>query len=153
MTDPIQLLPDEHFMREALKEAKYALAKDEVPIGAVIVSNNKIIARGHNQVELLKDVTAHAEMIAITAAANHFGGKYLTDCTLYVTLEPCMMCATAIGWAQISRLVYGANDEKKGFTLISNKVLHPKCEIKSGVMAEESSMMVKEFFKTKRNKT
>lgn len=146
----ITQLPDEYFMREALKEAKLALAKDEVPIGAVIVSNNKIIARGHNQVEMLKDVTAHAEMIAITAAANHFGSKYLTDCTLFVTLEPCMMCATAIGWAQISRLVYGASDEKKGFTLISKKVLHPKCEIENGLLADEASAMVKEFFKGKR---
>lgn len=150
MNAPTQLLPDEHFMREALKEAKYALAKDEVPIGAVVVSNNKIIARGHNQVEMLKDVTAHAEMIAITAAENHFGSKYLIDCTLYVTLEPCLMCATAIGWAQISRLVYGAPDEKKRFHINQQKVLHPKCEVKSGVIAEESSMMVKEFFRKRR---
>ncbi len=150
MSEPTPLLPDEYFMREALKEARYALSKDEVPIGAVIVSNNRIIARGNNQVEMLKDVTAHAEMLAITAAANHFSSKYLTDCTLFVTLEPCMMCATAIGWAQISRLVYGASDEKKGFTLISKKVLHPKCEVKSGLLADEASELVKEFFRSKR---
>ena len=99
---------------------------------------------------MLKDVTAHAEMLAITAAANHFGSKYLTDCTLFVTLEPCMMCATAIGWAQISRLVYAASDEKKGFTLISKKVLHPKCEVTSGLLADEASELIKEFFRTKR---
>jgi len=144
------ILPDEYYMREALKEAVYALEKDEVPIGAVIVSLGKIIARGHNQVELLKDVTAHAEMIAITSAANHFGSKYLTDCTLYVTLEPCMMCATAIGWAQIPRLVYGAVDEKKGFTLISKKVLHPKCEVVNGLLSDECSQLIKEFFRKKR---
>jgi tRNA(adenine34) deaminase len=144
------LLPDTYFMNEALKEAHKALDKDEVPIGAIIACKSKIVARGYNQVEQLHDVTAHAEMIAITSAENHFLTKYLTDCTLYVTVEPCMMCATAIGWAQIKRLVYAAPDEKKGFTIFTTKVLHPKCEIVQGVMEEECSTLIKQFFARKR---
>jgi tRNA(adenine34) deaminase len=140
-------LSHEHFMREALKEAKYALEADEVPIGAVVVCNNKIIGRGHNQVELLNDVTAHAEMIALTAAANYLGGKYIIDCTLYVTLEPCSMCASALGWSQVSKIVYGASDPKKGYTGISSKLIHPKTNVVSGIMEAECSSLLKDFFK------
>jgi tRNA(adenine34) deaminase len=140
-------LSQEHFMREALKEAKYALEADEVPIGAVVVCNNKIIGRGHNQVELLNDVTAHAEMIALTAAANYLGGKYIIDCTLYVTLEPCSMCASALGWSQVSKIVYGASDPKKGYTGISSKLIHPKTTVVSGIMEAECSSLLKDFFK------
>lgn len=143
-------LPDTYFMSEALKEAKKALEKDEVPIGAVVVCKNQIVARGFNQVEMLHDVTAHAEMLAITSAANHFQTKYLSDCEIYVTLEPCMMCAAAIGWAQIKKIVYGAADEKKGFTLFSEKILHPKCKIEKGVLQEECSKLLKQFFLKKR---
>lgn len=134
-------------MREALKEAKYALEADEVPIGAVVVCNNRIIGRGHNQVELLNDVTAHAEMIALTAAANYLGGKYIIDCTLYVTLEPCSMCASALGWSQVSKIVYGASDPKKGYTGISSKLIHPKTTVVSGIMEAECSSLLKDFFK------
>lgn len=140
-------LSHEHFMREALKEAKYALEADEVPIGAVVVCNNRIIGRGHNQVELLNDVTAHAEMIALTAAANYLGGKYIIDCTLYVTLEPCSMCASALGWSQVSKIVYGASDPKKGYTGISSKLIHPKTTVVSGIMEAECSSLLKDFFK------
>lgn len=137
----------EYFMREALKEAKYALEKDEIPIGAVVVCNNRVIGRGYNQVELLNDVTAHAEIIALTAAANYLGSKYLIDCTLYVTLEPCAMCASALGWAQIPNIVYGASDVKKGYSGISDRLLHPKSSVVRGVLEEECSVLLKQFFK------
>jgi tRNA(adenine34) deaminase len=133
-------------MRQALQEAHKALEKEEVPIGAVIVINQRIIARAHNLTEMLNDVTAHAEMQAITAAANVLGGKYLTDCTLYVTVEPCPMCAGALRWAQISRIVYGAPDEKRGYSRISPYLLHPKTTVNSGIMAEDCADLIKMFF-------
>lgn len=139
----------EYFMRLALQEANNALEKDEVPIGCVIVSQNKIIAKGHNLTEQLNDITAHAEMQAITAAANFLGGKYLKDCTIYVTMEPCVMCAGALFWSQISCVVIGARDEKRGF-INQNLKLHPKTEIITGVMKNECSTLVKDFFKNKR---
>ena len=142
---------DEDFMREALKEAQKAFDADEIPVGAVVVCNNKIIARAHNLTERLNDVTAHAEMQVITSAANFLNGKYLNECTLYVTLEPCVMCAGAIAWAQLGRLVYGAADTKRGFNLlIENKLLHPKTEVKANVLGEESAELMKLFFQNKR---
>jgi len=132
-------------MREALKEAEKAAAKGEVPVGAVVVAGNRIIGRGHNLTEQLNDVTAHAEMQAITAAANHLGGKYLTDCTLYVTLEPCVMCAGALFWSQINRVVVGAPDPKRGF-LLCGELLHPKTLYATGICAEESAALLKSFF-------
>ena len=140
----------EHYMRQALEEAKKAAAADEVPVGAVIVCNDRIIARGHNLTETLTDVTAHAEMQAITAAANFLGGKYLTDCTLYVTVEPCVMCAGALGWSQISKIVYGAADEKRGFTRFAPNSLHPKTEVISSVLEADCSELMKDFFRKKR---
>ena len=137
-------------MRKALAEAEQAAAEDEVPIGAVVVCNNRIIARTHNLTETLHDVTAHAEMQAITAAANALGGKYLNDCTIYVTVEPCPMCAGALAWSQIGRIVYGAADTKKGYRLVAPKVLHPKTQVVSGVLEEECSAIMKEFFQAKR---
>lgn len=142
--------PDIYFMRQALIEAQKAGERDEVPIGAVVVCQGRIIARGYNLTETLTDVTAHAEMQAITAAANFLGGKYLIDCTLYVTVEPCIMCAGALGWSQISRIVYGAADEKRGFARFAPLALHPKTEVLSGVLEEECSKLVKDFFKKKR---
>ena len=141
---------DKHFMKLALAEAQKAFEADEVPVGAVIVSNGQVIARAHNLTERLNDVTAHAEMQAFTAAAEALGGKYLWDCTLYVTLEPCVMCAGASFWTQISRIVYGATDEKRGFNKIKTSLLHPKTQITGGLMAEESSELLKRFFKRKR---
>lgn len=138
-------------MREALKEAHRAFALDEVPVGAVIVCQNKIIARAHNYTEHLNDVTAHAEMQAYTAASNHLNGKYLQDCTLYVTIEPCVMCAGAGYWTQIGRIVFGARDEKRGFLLTSKKILHPKSILVSGVLEQECSELMKIFFSKKRN--
>lgn len=152
-TNEPTITPDEFFMNEALKEATTALKLDEVPIGAVVVSHGKIIGRGHNLTERLKDVTAHAEMQALTAAANFLGGKYLKDCTLYVTIEPCVMCAGALYWTQISRIVYGADDPKRGFSRLSNKILHPKTEIIGGIKETECKSLVKEFFLCKRSKT
>ncbi|ADQ80163.1 CMP/dCMP deaminase zinc-binding protein [Paludibacter propionicigenes WB4] len=143
--------PDEYFMRQALMEAQRAGERDEVPIGAVIVCQGRIIARGHNLTETLTDVTAHAEMQAITAAAQFLGGKYLIDCSLYVTVEPCVMCAGALGWSQISRVVYGASDEKRGFVRFAPNALHPKTEIVSGILEADCSKLVKKFFKRKRN--
>ncbi len=140
----------EHFMRAALAEAYKALDKQEVPIGAVVVCNNMIIARGHNLTETLRDPTAHAEMQAITAATSWLGGKYLTDCTIYVTLEPCAMCAGAIGWSQAAALVYGAADEKKGYTIISDSLLHPNTTVESGILAKECRDLLLKFFKGKR---
>ncbi len=141
---------DISFMKQALQEAQKAGERDEVPIGAVVVCQGRIIARGHNLTETLIDVTAHAEMQAITAAAGFLGGKYLTDCTLYVTVEPCVMCAGALGWSQISRIVFGAADEKRGFQRFAPAALHPKTEVVSGVLEEECSKLVKSFFKKKR---
>lgn len=138
------------FMREAYKEALKALQRDEVPVGAVIVSNGKIIARGHNLTETLNDATAHAEMQAFTAAANFIGGKYLNDCTLYVTLEPCPMCAAASMWMQIGEIVFGASDPKRGYSTLNASLLHPKTKIKGGVMADECSALITDFFKKKR---
>lgn len=146
----MDIFSDEYFMKEAIKEAKKALDKDEVPIGAVIVSGNQVIARAHNLTETLNDVTAHAEMQAFTAAANYLGGKYLTDCTLYVTLEPCAMCIGASAWAQISKIVYGASDEKRGYTQFNHQIIHPRTKVMSGVLESECSVIIKAFFKTKR---
>lgn len=141
---------EEQFMKAALTEANKAFDKQEVPVGAVVVCNDIIIARAHNLTETLRDPTAHAEMQAITAAANWLGGKYLTDCTIYVTLEPCAMCAGAIGWSQASALVYGAPDDKKGFSSISDSLIHPKTEIKTGVLEEECRSLLIRFFKSRR---
>lgn len=141
---------DEQFMRRALQEAEAAREAGEIPIGAVVVVGDRIIARAHNLTETLGDVTAHAEMQAITSAANTLGGKYLTDCTLYVTVEPCIMCAGAIGWAQLRRVVYGASDEKRGFAKFAPKAMHPKCEIVSGVLEEECRTLMTDFFREKR---
>jgi len=137
-------------MREALNEARAALRDDEIPIGAVVVSGGRIIGRGHNLTETLHDVTAHAEMQAITAAEEYLGGKYLNQCTLYVTVEPCVMCAGAIAWSQLGRLVYGASDEKRGYTQFAPNALHPKTEVVKGVMEEEAAEMMKAFFNGKR---
>ena len=141
---------DERYIREALREAGYAASEDEVPIGAVIVCQGRIIGKGHNMTERLNDPTAHAEMIAITAATEALGGKYLNECTLYVTVEPCPMCAGALAWAQIGRVVYGAADPKRGFSLFSPSLMHPKTEVRGGVLAEECSSLVSEFFRNKR---
>ena len=140
----------EYFMKLALKEAIYAYEEDEVPVGAVVVCNNKIIGKGYNQTERLKDVTAHAEMIAITAAANYLGSKFLENCKLYVTLEPCLMCASALKWARIETIVYGASDIKAGYSLIQGKVLHPKTEVVSGIMEQDCGSLLTDFFKAKR---
>lgn len=141
---------DERCMREALKEARKAFDRDEVPVGAVIVCNDRVIARAHNLTETLNDVTAHAEMQAFTSAANFLGGKYLKGCTMYVTLEPCLMCAGASFWTQIDRIVYGAADDKRGYHTIGKKVLHPKTKIQGGLLAEECSVLLKEYFGKKR---
>ena len=140
------MLDDNYFMQQALSEAKKALAENEVPIGAVVVWDNRIIARAHNLVETLNDVTAHAEMQAITAAADVLGGKYLNECTLYVTVEPCPMCAGALAWAQVRRIVYGAGDEKRGYSKITPGVLHPKTTITHGVLQKECESIMKHFF-------
>ena len=141
---------DAHFMELALAQAKQAFLAGEVPVGAVIVADNKIIARAHNFTERLIDVTAHAEMQAITSAANAIGGKYLNDCTLYVTLEPCLMCAGALHWSHITKIVYGASDEKKGYSKINHPILHPKTTVIKGVLEQECSTILKDFFATKR---
>ncbi len=146
----IQPYDDTYFMKRALQEAEEAYSQGEVPIGAVIVANNKIIARAHNLTETLNDVTAHAEMQAITAAANYLGGKYLIDCTLYVTIEPCQMCAGALFWSQISKIVYGARDEQRGCIAMDTK-LHPKTKMSGGVLEEDCSKILKKFFIEKRN--
>ena len=146
-----KMLPDDtYFMRKALDEARVAFDMDEIPVGAVVVCQNRIIAGAHNLTERLCDVTAHAEMQAITASANSLGGKYLTDCTLYVTLEPCVMCAGAIGWAQIGRVVFGAADDKRGYRRFAPETLHPKTEVTSGVLADACSALLREFFAKKR---
>lgn len=141
---------DIKFMKAALEEARLAAAEGEIPVGAVVVCKGMIIARAHNLTETLTDVTAHAEMQAITAAASYLGGKYLDQCTLYVTLEPCTMCAGAIGWSQLQRLVYGASDPKRGFTVFAPGALHPKTEVTSGILADECGGIVQEFFRKKR---
>lgn len=141
---------DEKYMLEALREAQAARDEDEIPIGAVITCKGRIIARGHNMTERLHDPTAHAEMIAITAATEAMGGKYLSDCTLYVTVEPCPMCAGALNWAQVGRIVYGALDPKRGFSLFSPSLLHPRTEVAAGVLADQCSTIVTEYFKSKR---
>ena len=144
------LLGDEYFMKQALVEAQAAYDEGEVPIGAVVVCQDRIISRAHNLTETLNDVTAHAEMQAITAAASVLGGKYLIDCTLYVTVEPCPMCAGALGWSQITKIVYGAKDEKRGYQKFSTEVLHPKTTVKSGVLEDQASELMKRFFKERR---
>lgn len=144
------LYSDEYFMREALKEAKQAFDADEVPVGAVVVSQNTIIGRGHNLTERLNDITAHAEMQAITAACNYLGAKYLDECTLFVTIEPCAMCAGASAWAQLGRIVYGAPDEKKGYTRFSRAITHPKTRVEHGVLSAECATLMKDFFSRKR---
>jgi len=141
----------EYFMKQALQEAHMALQEGEIPVGAIIVCNNKIIARCHNLTERLNDVTAHAEMQAITSAANFLGGKYLTDCTLYVTLEPCNMCAGALAWSQITQIVYGASDPKRGYSRISPSMLHPRTQVTSGILQQECSDIMLQFFKEKRD--
>ena len=142
--------PDEYFMEAALREARAAAEEDEIPIGAVIVADGSIIARAHNQTERLHDVTAHAEMLAFTAAAEYLGAKYLNDSTLYVTVEPCPMCAGAAGWTQVGRIVYGAADPKRGYSTVGTGMLHPKTEVTGGVLAEECGELMREFFKRKR---
>jgi tRNA(adenine34) deaminase len=144
------LFSDEYFMNEALKEAYKALEKKEIPVGAVIVAEQQIIARGHNQTEALSDVTAHAEMLAITAAANMLGTKYLNQCTMYVTLEPCVMCASATAWAQIDRIVYGAADPKAGYRRIIQDLIHPKTKVKAGILSEVCGELMSNFFRDKR---
>ena len=142
---------DEKYMLEALKEARAAFNEDEIPVGAVVVCKGRIIGKGHNMTETLHDPTAHAEMIAITAATEALGGKYLTECTLYVTVEPCPMCAAALSWAQAGRIVFGAADPKRGYSLFSPSLLHPRTEVRSGVLTEECSALMKDFFAGKRN--
>ena len=143
-------MTDQEYMQKALIEAKQAFEEGEVPVGAVIVCRDRIIARAHNLTERLTDVTAHAEMQAITAAANALGGKYLADCTLYVTVEPCVMCAGALAWAQLSRIVYGASDPKRGFSVFAPNALHPRTEVTKGVLAEECANLMKDFFQRRR---
>ncbi len=145
-----EIQKDEQYMRRALDEARQALEEGEIPIGAVVVAKGRIISRAHNQTETLNDVTAHAEMLAITAAANALGGKYLTDCTLYVTVEPCPMCAGAIGWAQVPRIVYGTADEKRGYRRYAPNVLHPRANAIGGILEEECRQLMLDFFKSKR---
>lgn len=148
----MELYTDEYFMREALKEAAKALEISEVPVGAVVVCKNRVIARGHNQTEKLTDATAHAEMLSVTAAANYLGSKYLNECTLYVTLEPCVMCAGALHWTQLQRLVYGASDVQRGYSLVGTPLLHPRTEVLKGVKSNECKELIDMFFKSLRNK-
>ncbi|WP_420316523.1 nucleoside deaminase [Ekhidna sp.] len=143
----LSIYSDEHFMKQALNEAQYAFDEGEIPIGAVVVCENKIIAKDHNRVERLNDATAHAEMLAITAAQNHLGSKYLNECALFVTLEPCSMCAGGLFWTQIGRIVIGALDKERGFSNYSKDIIHPKTDLKLGVMANESELLIKDFFK------
>ena len=146
------MFDDEYYMRKALAEAEEALREGEIPVGAVVVSRGMIIAKAHNMAERLVDVTAHAEMLALTAAERWLGGKYLSDCTLYVTVEPCVMCAGALSWSQIERVVYGASDEKRGYTVYAPDALHAKTQVTAGVLADECSGLMKDFFKGKRSK-
>ncbi len=147
----LTVFSDEHFMNEAFKLALQAKAEGEIPVGAVVVSNNRIIGKGYNQTERLNDVTAHAEILAITAAQNYLGAKYLKECRMYVTLEPCVMCAGALFWSQIDQVYYGAPDKIRGFTQINQKILHPKTKVRQGLLSEESSKLVSEFFREIRN--
>ncbi len=147
----LSVFSDEYFMKEALKEANKALEEGEIPVGAVVVCKNRIIARAHNQTERLTDVTAHAEMLALTASSHNLGSKFLPDCDLFVTLEPCTMCAGAIFWSRIRRLIYAAPDPKRGFTLLRSNVLHPKTEVQSGILAMESAQLLSFFFNKLRN--
>jgi tRNA(adenine34) deaminase len=144
------IFSDEYFMKKAFEEAEKAFDEGEIPVGAVIVANNQIIAKAHNQTEKLHDITAHAEMIAITAAAEYFSAKYLQDCTLYVTLEPCVMCAGALSWAQIGKIVYGAREEKRGFLNYGTSILHPKTKLIGGIMEHECADLMKRFFQNRR---
>ena len=146
----LELYTDHYFMKEALKEAKKAMLAGEVPVGAVVVSNNKIIARAHNQTQLLNDVTAHAEILAITTASTALGSKYLDDCTIYVTLEPCNMCAGALYWSQIGKVVYGASDDQRGFMRNGKEMLHPKTKLEMGVLHQECADIIQAFFEEKR---
>lgn len=150
MSPTISPTDDMRYMKMALDEAALAYAEEEVPVGAIVVCKGRVIARAHNLTETLTDVTAHAEMQAVTAAANHLGGKYLTDCTLYVTVEPCIMCAGALGWAQLGRLVYGAPDEKRGYRRFAPQALHPKTEVIAGVLEEDCATLMKRFFTERR---
>ena len=147
----LSVFSEEHFMREAYKQAQYAFDEGEIPVGAVVVADNKIIARAYNQTEKLNDVTAHAEMLAITAAANHIGAKYLTDMSLYVTLEPCVMCGGALYWSQISKICYAVNDPKRGFSNLIKSILHPKTEVSTGVLETECRQLLDNFFRRLRN--
>ena len=147
------IFSDEYFMNEALKQALRAIEQEEVPVGAVVVNQNRIIARAHNMSQQLNDVTAHAEMIAITAASNHLGAKYLNECTLYVSLEPCVMCAAALKWAQLARLVFAASDPKEGFSTMSQNLLHKKTEVVPGILENEASVLLKQFFQQRRNQS
>lgn len=147
----MDLYTDEYFMREALKEAQKALEINEAPVGAIVACKNRIIARAHNQTEKLTDATAHAEMIAITAAANYLGSKYLNECTLYVTLEPCVMCAGALHWVQLQKLVFGASDPQRGYSLIDTPLLHPKTEVVKGIRADEAKKLIDKFFQRLRD--
>jgi tRNA(adenine34) deaminase len=144
------IMNDLHFMKQAYAEAQKAYEAGEIPVGAVVVSNGRIIARAHNQTELLNDVTAHAEIIALTAAADYLGSKYLDECTLYVTLEPCVMCAGAHGWAQLGRMVYAASDDKRGFMRFGKELLHPKTKVEMGIMQDDCAELLQQFFKEKR---
>ena len=149
---PLSIHSDEHFMRQALLEAEKAFEEGEIPVGAVVVANNRIIAKDHNRTEQLKDATAHAEMLALTAAQNHLGAKYLNDCTLYVTLEPCAMCGGALHWTQIGKIVIGTEDEARGYRACNPKIVHPKSEVIFGIMQAECTTLVKDFFKKLRGK-
>lgn len=146
----LQIHSDEYFMKQALYEAEKALEESEIPVGSVIMSENRIIARAHNQTERLQDITAHAEMLAITAAQNYLGSKYLNDCTLYVTLEPCNMCGGALYWSQIGRVVYAASDKKRGYSQTSTKILHPKTKVEHGLCASHAEVLIEEFFRKMR---
>jgi tRNA(adenine34) deaminase len=147
----MDILPHEHYMKAAYREAEKAFEDEEVPVGAVVVCRGHIIAKGYNQVERLHDVTAHAEMIALTSASEYLGSKYLNQCTMYVTLEPCLMCATALKWAKLGALIYGASDRERGFVSFGQKVLHPKTEVIGGVLENECSEILKEFFRVRRS--
>jgi tRNA(adenine34) deaminase len=148
----LSILSDDYFMKQALAEARRAYELGEVPVGAVVVSDQHIIARGHNTTEQLRDVTAHAEMVALTAASNYLDAKYLTDCTLFVTLEPCVMCAGALAWSQIGRVVFGAGDDKRGFLRFGKEILHPKTTLEYGILEEECQELLTSFFKARRNR-
>lgn len=147
----LSIYSDDHFMREAIKQAEIAFEEKEIPVGAVVVCNNKIIARAYNQTEKLNDSTAHAEMIALTAAFNYLGGKYLPDCSIYITLEPCIMCAGALYWSQIGKIIFGAPDQKRGYRTVKSEILHPKTEVIEGILAEDCKQILDKFFNTIRN--